>query len=94
MVTIGRFRPGGEAAYERYAAGVLPILERIGAKPRERLRGVEALAGDAAPDLVAVLEFPGEAAIRSFLSSPEYGALLVHRNDAFTNIQSFLCTPF
>lgn len=94
MVTIGRFRPGGEAAYARYAAGVLPILERIGARARERLKGIETVVGAGGPDLVAVLEFPDEGAMRDFLASDEYRALLIHREGAFAEITSTFCQSF
>lgn len=89
-VTIGHFNANGQHAYDQYAAGVLPLLQKIGAKAREHIRGGEALAGGASPDLVAVLEFPDEASIKSFLASTEYTALLVHREEAFSTIQSFI----
>ena len=91
MVTIGSFAPDGAKHFESYVAGVLPLLEKAGAKVRERLRGLEALVGLDFPDLVAVLEFPSDAAMHSFLNSEEYRALIHHREKAFKYIRTFSC---
>lgn len=91
MVTIGSFAPDGAEHYARYAAGVLPLLEKAQVKLRERLRGREALVGEDFPELVAVLEFPDEVAMKLFLSSREYQALIHHREKAFKSIRTFSC---
>lgn len=91
MVTIGSFAHDGAEHYARYAAGVLPLLEKARVRLRERLKGRAALVGDEFPDLVAVLEFPDEMAMRSFLSSMEYQALIPHRERAFKMIRTFTC---
>ena len=94
MVTLGRFAPGGQAHYDRYAEGVLPLLLDCGAKVRERLRGGETLIGEGAPDLVAVIEFPDRAAMRAFLGSDAYAACVPHREAAFAWLVSFACDSF
>lgn len=91
MITIASFAPDGAEHYARYAAGVLPLLEKAQVKLRERLRGREALVGDDFPELVAVMEFPDEVAMKSFLSSTEYQALIPHRELAFKMIHTFSC---
>ena len=91
MVTIGSFALEGAEHYARYAAGALPLLEKAQVKLRERLRGHEALVGEDFPDLVAVLEFPDEVAMKSSFSSREYLALIPHRERAFKMIRTFSC---
>lgn len=89
MVTLARLAPGGEAHYQRYGEGVLPLLTACGARVRERLQGGETLVGEGAPDLVAVIEFPDEATMRTFLASDAYAACLPHRRAAFAWLVSF-----
>jgi len=91
MVTIASFAHDGAEHYARYAAGVLPLLEKAQVKLRERLGGREALVGEDFPELVAVLEFPNEVAMKSFLSSQEYRALIPHREKAFKTLRTFSC---
>lgn len=89
MVTIASFAHDGAEHYARYAAGVLPLLEKAQVKLRERLGGREALVGTDFPDIVAIMEFPDEAGMKSFLSSREYQAMIPHREKAFKSIRTF-----
>jgi uncharacterized protein (DUF1330 family) len=58
------------AAYRR---DVPPMLERAGARYVAKSLTPERLEGDeAAPDTLAVVEFPSAEAARAFLASPEY----------------------
>ena len=98
MVTLARLAPGGEAHYQRYGEGVLPLLTACGARVRERLQGGETLVGedapDLVPDLVAVIEFPDQATMRAFLASDAYAACLPHREAAFAWLVSFAAEGF
>ncbi len=94
MVTLGRFAPNGEAHYQLYAKGVLPLQVACGAQARERLKGGETLVGEGAPDLVAVIEFPDEATMRAFLASDAYAACVPHREAAFVWLVSFAGDAF
>lgn len=91
MVTLGTLAPGGAAHYADYAAGVLPLLRQAGATIRERLQGRAALVGATFPELVAVIEFPDDAAMHAFLASAAYRALIPHREKAFTSLSTFAC---
>lgn len=92
LITVGRFRENGGAALDRYATAVIPLIDAAGGMvlsrglPRETVVG----PGDHRPDLVAVMRFPSEDAIRRFLDSAAYREQEVHRNAAFSDVRSYI----
>lgn len=92
LITIGRFRPNGAAALDRYAAAVIPLLAAAGAEVLTRGRPEETVVGDhdGQPDLVAVIRFPSADAIRRFIDSAEYRACASDRDQAFNDVRSYM----
>lgn len=88
MITVANFAEDGSEALQRYVEGVLPLLEQAGATV-QRYGGVETLIGSERFDLVAVMEFPSEAAMKEFLSSAAYTAMDSHREKAFKFLTTF-----
>lgn len=88
MITVANFAPDGAEALQTYVTGVLPLLEQAGAKV-QRYAGVETLVGDDRFDLVAVMEFPTEAAMKQFLTSEAYLAMEPYRDRAFRSLITF-----
>ena len=66
MLNLLRFKPdGGRESYQRYGAGVLPILERIGARIVWQGLPTSVVIGDDdadAWDLVVLVEYPSREA--------------------------------
>jgi uncharacterized protein (DUF1330 family) len=94
LVTIGRLRPGGEAALVDYATNVLPLLTATGGVAIARGRLIETVVGadSAPPDLVAVIRFPDADVIRRFLASPDYRAHVRSRDAAFEDVRSWIAS--
>ncbi len=90
MITVANFAKDETEALQRYVEGTLPLLEQAGAKVL-RYGGVEALVGDEPLDLVAVMEFPSDVAMRRFLGSDAYAAMEPYRDRAFQFIKTFAC---
>ena len=92
LITIARFRKGGEEALRRYVAGVVPLISAAGGEVVSRGRPQDTVVGDddGQPDLVAVIRFPDAGAIRGFLESHAYRAHESFRNDAFEDIRSYV----
>jgi uncharacterized protein (DUF1330 family) len=88
MITIANFAEGGAEALQTYVEGVLPLLEKAGAKV-QRYGSVETLVGSDRFDLVAVMEFPSDAAMQQFLSSDAYTAMEPYREKAFKFLTTF-----
>jgi uncharacterized protein (DUF1330 family) len=88
MITIANFAEDGAEALQAYVKGVLPLLEAAGAKV-QRYGGGETLVGSDRFDLVAVMEFPSEAAMKQFLSSDAYTAMEPYREKAFKFLTTF-----
>jgi uncharacterized protein (DUF1330 family) len=88
MITIAQFAEDGAEALQSYVAGVLPLLEQAGAKV-QRYAGMEALVSPDRFDLVAIMEFPSEAAMKQFLSSEAYLAMEPYRDRAFKFLTTF-----
>jgi uncharacterized protein (DUF1330 family) len=94
LITIGRLREGGQAALERYAVGVMPIIAAAGGQVISRGRPTETLVADGSedghPDLVAIIRFSSAKAIRTFLNSAEYRAYVGDRESAFAQLHSYI----
>ena len=70
---IAQVKVNDDSWIPEYAANVHDIVHRHGGKYLTRSGNISSLEGDAlSADLVAVIEFPSEAAMQAFISDPEY----------------------
>ena len=92
LITIGRFRSGGDDALSQYVAGVVPLITAAGGEVVSRGRLHDTVVGDRSgqPDLVAIIRFPNPEAIRGFLESHTYRAHEHIRDEAFEDIRSYI----
>ncbi len=79
MVNLLKFKPNGEAEYAKYAAGVEPILKKLGAKILFAGKCQFCLIGHADWDMVALVQYPRKKALIQMAMSPEYRAIHHHR---------------
>jgi haloalkane dehalogenase len=79
MVNLLKFKPGGEAEYAKYAAGIEPILARLGAKIVFAGKAEYCLIGHADWDMVALVQYPHKRTLLQMSLSPEYQAIHPHR---------------
>jgi uncharacterized protein (DUF1330 family) len=80
MVNLLKFKPnGGEAEYAKYAAGVRPILEKLGARILFTGKAQFCLIGQADWDMVALVQYPRKKTLFQMAMSPEYKAIHHHR---------------
>lgn len=85
MLNLLAFAPdGGQERYAEYGAAVAPLLERAGGRVVYAGQAVPPLLGDAAWDLVALVEYPTRQAFLDMVSSPEYLAIAHLRSEALT----------
>jgi haloalkane dehalogenase len=80
MVNLLKFKPnGGQAEYAKYAAGIQPILDKIGAKVLFAGKAEYCLIGKADWDMVALVQYPHKKTLLQMSMSPEYRAIHHHR---------------
>jgi uncharacterized protein (DUF1330 family) len=79
MVNLLKFKPGGAAEYAKYAAGIQPILARLGAKVLFAGKAEFCLIGKADWDMVALVQYPHKRTLLQMSVSPEYQAIHHHR---------------
>jgi len=80
MVNLLKFKPnGGEAQYAKYAVGIQPILEKLGAKLLFSGKAQFCLIGQADWDHVALVEYPRKKTLLAMSILPEYRAIHHHR---------------
>ena len=80
MVNLLKFKPdGGQAEYAKYAAGIQPILEKLGAKLLFAGKAEYCLIGKADWDMVALVQYPRKKTLLQMSISPEYRAIHHHR---------------
>jgi uncharacterized protein (DUF1330 family) len=63
------------AAYEAYKAGAPALIRKHGGEYLARGGASEVLEGEWVPSRIALLKFPNWAAVKAFLSDPEYQPL-------------------
>jgi len=80
MVNLLKFKPdGGADEYAKYAAGIGPLLQNVGAKILFSGQASACLIGNGDWDAVALVEYPSPAALFQMTSTEEYQALHQHR---------------
>lgn len=90
MVGLLWFDPdGGRETYEKYIAAGKPILERhLGTQfVSQSFDRKATVAGELEPDLVAINDFPSEAAFMAAIQDPDYPAELLEK--ATTRVEVF-----
>ena len=60
--------------YDQYIEQVSPIVEKYGGRYHVRGENIKSF-GSWKPERIIVIEFPSEANIRKWLTSPEYSAI-------------------
>lgn len=95
MINLLRFRPyGGAEAYAHYGEGVMPCLERAGArvvwqgKPESVVIGADADRWDA----VVLVEYPSRGAFVEMVSSADYQAIAGRRTEALVDSRLIACS--
>ena len=63
------------SAYDAYRTGVSPMVKKHGGEYLARGGATEVLEGGWVPNRIALLKFPDMAAVKAFLSDPEYQPL-------------------
>jgi uncharacterized protein (DUF1330 family) len=80
MVNLLKFKPnGGQAEYAKYAAGVEPILKKLGGKVLFAGKAQYCLVGHADWDMVALVQYPRKKVLIQMINTPEYRAIHHHR---------------
>ena len=95
MINLLRFRPdGGAAAYAHYGEGVMPCLERAGARLVWQGRPEAVVIGEAADlwDAVVLVEYPSRGAFLEMVSSSEYQAIAGRRTEALVDSRLIACS--
>jgi uncharacterized protein (DUF1330 family) len=82
LVNLVRLRPGGEAAYERYASAVAPLLSDVGAEPIFAGAAAGMLIGEERWDLAAVVRYPDAEALARLVRDPRFEATRELRHEA------------
>ena len=81
MLNLLRFKPGGEAAYRRYATAMRKIVEGRGGRFLWSGRVTAQTVGDGGEgfEIVGLVEYPSRKAFVEIATSPEVAAIGVHR---------------
>jgi uncharacterized protein (DUF1330 family) len=83
MLNLLRFKPGGEAAYRRYAEAMRKIVEGRGGRFLWSGRATAQVigAGGEGFEVVGLVEYPSRKAFVEIATSPEVAAIGVHRSE-------------
>jgi len=96
MLNLLRFRPdGGRAAYDRYAEGVQPCLEQVGASVLWYGSADSTVIGDERADqwdAVILVRYPSRQAFLDMVTSPQYQAIGDRRTEALSDSRLIACT--
>jgi uncharacterized protein (DUF1330 family) len=83
----------GAEAYDRYAAGALDHLQRVGGRVLLTVGAQDSVIGpDAAEwDLIIAVEYPSRSAFMAMASDPEYLKVHAHREAALADARLIAC---
>jgi len=85
----------GEQAYQRYGAGVLPFLSKLGGRMVWQGAPQFVVIGPAEErwDMAFIIEYPNPAAFLSMVGDADYLKIAVHRTAAVEDSRLIRCTP-
>lgn len=86
MIVNATPNPKEQEAYEYYASHVGPIFKQFGGMPFAKYKVSETIVGNQAIQVVAIMQFPNDNAIKNAFDSEAYKSLLPYRNKAFSNL--------
>ncbi len=84
--------PGKMEQMQNYASQVTPLLLKGGGEMIARYGVVEQMNGEGGPKAIAVMKFPSGQAIKEALSTDEFKALSVLRDEAFSRVDQMICS--
>ena len=96
MLNLLEFAPeGGAESYRHYGEGVVPILNRIGAKVLWQGSADSVVIGDRDADrwdTVVLVQYPSRQAFLDMVASEEYQAIAGRRSQALVDSRLIACT--
>lgn len=94
LIIMATRRPDSDDDYAAYGKVAVPIMVAAGGTFTGQYARIDDLAGDDGPQVVGIMEFADEAAVRAAITSPEYQAVVPHRDKAFERLNIILAaTP-
>ncbi len=84
MLNLLRFAEGGRPSYDRYVAGIAPILARYGAEVVYAGDGSTGLVAESGQlwDAVLLVRYPSREAFSRMVADPEYHPITAWRTEA------------
>lgn len=92
MIVVGTRRPGTDERYAAYGKAAGPLFLAAGGVRKDNYQQVGDNLAGAGPELVAFMEFPDEAAVRSVFASEAYQATIPDRDAAFERLDVIVAT--
>jgi uncharacterized protein (DUF1330 family) len=90
LIIMATRRPDSDDDYAAYSEVAVPIMVAAGGTFTGRYGRIEDMAGEDGPEAVAIMEFDDAAAVRAAITSPEYEAVVPHRDKAFERFSIIL----
>jgi len=90
LIIMGTRHPDSDDDYAAYGSVAVPIMMAAGGTFTGQYVHIDDLAGDDGPQVVGVMEFEDESAVRGAFASPEYQAVIPHRDKAFERLNMIL----
>ena len=90
IIITGTRRQDSDDDYAAYGSVALPIMVAAGGTFTGQFGRIDNLVGDDGPHVVGIMEFAEEAAVRAAFESPEYQAVVPHRDKAFERFNVIL----
>ena len=90
LIITGTRRPDSDDDYAAYSTVAVPIMVKAGGTFTGRYGRIDDLVGDDGPQVVGIMEFADETAVRAAFDSPEYQAVVPHRDKAFERFNVIL----
>jgi len=91
LLINGVINKENKAELQEYLQAVNGVFMQYGGKPVAKYKTIEKLAGENAPEMVAVVEFENAATIHKMVSGEEFLALSDKRARVFERLNLVIC---
>lgn len=92
LIILGTRRQNSDDDYAAYGSVAVPIMMEAGGTFTGQFARIDELAGEGGPEVVGIMEFEDESAVRAAIASPEYQAVVPSRDKAFEHFNLILTT--
>lgn len=90
MIVNAILNPIEKEAFAFYSENSAPLFKKAGGTPVGKFKITQNLVGNTNLQILVIMEFPSDQAIKNVFASEEYKKLLPYRDKAFSELEVYI----